>query len=391
MKTTILNLLIVITLLSSCNTARNYANYRVGGKSEKTTTLANVQTLNNEILKQVQNDIQSDQPSHDEIKIDSVCNEIAAETTEIETLPIVEKKSSTETKQNITEEIFSKEEPQQIIPKNNKNSSVIHSVKTKIAGNKNFHSLKSKKVTASDVFDTFIGILLLASLIFTVVTYLMSVNFAIADVILIALAIGLGILLCVGLGKLIMGMFPGMSKKKKSQKKIVSPIKKSKAGFQKYGTDIEDVLYFIIGLLLIAAGIMALLAAGISVAEIIIFGLGLIGFLILLYFIGEALMNIFPGMSRKNKKPFSIKTIIQKILPSKSMKNYGGMSIKDYFNIGLLVIIAAGLFTFVFFSLFDAIMLATLLFSIHLVISLMLCIGYGLVYICTGGMMNLKK
>ncbi len=80
-----------------------------------------------------------------------------------------------------------------------------------------------------------------------------------------------------------------------------SKIKNIKAdgAIQKYGTDTEDILYFLFGALLIAGGILALLAAGVSIAEIIIYGLGLIGFLILLYYIGEAFMNIFPGMSYK--------------------------------------------------------------------------------------------
>jgi hypothetical protein len=81
-----------------------------------------------------------------------------------------------------------------------------------------------------------------------------------------------------------------------------SPIKKNKNSHktsQNYGTSEEDVLYFLLGVLLIAIGIWALLAAGVSVAEIIIFGLGFIGVLILLYLLGEAFMNIFPGMSFK--------------------------------------------------------------------------------------------
>ena len=74
---------------------------------------------------------------------------------------------------------------------------------------------------------------------------------------------------------------------------------------------------------------------GVALLEILTFVGGIILVVILLSLLGNAIMGIFPGMSKKNKKTFAIKNILEKIFPSRSMKYYGGMSVKTYFWIGL--------------------------------------------------------
>lgn len=159
-------------------------------------------------------------------------------------------------------------------------------------------------------------------------------------------------------------------------------------------TDGTDVLYVLGLILIIGGGVLSLMAAGVSILEVVYFALAMIGVAILLYFIGEAFMNIFPGMSRQTKKSNS--PFIEKIKhPFKKtfsgMKSYDGISIGLYFVLGLAAIALVGLVTFLFFTWTDAILAMAVLLGIHLGILLLLGIGYALIYICTGGMMSIKK
>lgn len=204
-------LLLLIIAFTSCNTAKQYANYRFGGKSDREEKPFLKEGESEEITVSIP----------EKTNTDSIAAEISqAEETTTEVVSIQEKKATSVTQQQPDEEFSSKQESGKIALKTNERSPVVRSMKKKMneKGDVLFSPMKNSK--ASDVFDAFIGILLVAILVFTAVTYLMSVNFAIADVILLALAIGLGILLCVGLGKLIMGMFPGMSEKKKNRSPV---------------------------------------------------------------------------------------------------------------------------------------------------------------------------
>lgn len=107
------------------------------------------------------------------------------------------------------------------------------------------------------------------------------------------------------------------------------------------GTDDGDVLYVLGLILIIGAGVLALVAAGVSLLEVIYFALAMIGVAILLHFIGEAFMNIFPGMSKGKKKNRFLKNIREKFLPQNGLKYYGGMSVKEYFWIGIGVLALA--------------------------------------------------
>ncbi len=258
MKTKLLSLLLIIIAFSSCNTAKQYANYRFGGKSDREKKIILKEKESEEIATIIP----------EEIRIDSVCNAIAVETIEIETLPVIDKKSLTETKQNSIEEIPLNEKSQNSIPMKNKKSSVIHSIKTKIQGNKNLHFMKSKQANASETFDTIIGIISLVSLILAVFAYLASVNFAIGEVLLIALLIGVAILLCIGLGKLILGIFPGMSKKKKNSilnflNRFLFIKRNNKSGMKYYG-GVSAAAYFWIGLVVIGLSIVIMALIGAS-------------------------------------------------------------------------------------------------------------------------------
>ena len=66
-----------------------------------------------------------------------------------------------------------------------------------------------------------------------------------------------------------------------------------------YGFDGTDLLFVLGCVALLTIGVLALLAAGISLVDIIIWTAGMILFIILLYLLSEAFMNIFPGMSFK--------------------------------------------------------------------------------------------
>lgn len=315
MKTSkFLPLLIILILFSSCNAAKNYANYRVGGKSPK-----------KEIFVKSIDDIKNN-PS---------------KSSALEMMPAHDTLELSRNKMRVEDSIA-------------------------------FHSNKKEKFVTNNIIRGKVQNMVVGMRMDTKGKTKASGNKALV--------------------KTEVEILPGRkSPIKNTSTKLTHSSVKSFVQANKNNADAEDVLYFISGTLIIGAGVFALVAAGISLAEIVIFGLGFIGVLFLLYLLGEAFMNIFPGMSRKIRKSFSPKNILSKLIPSRAMKSYGGMSISAYFYIGLLVILVASLFTLIFYSLFDAVMLATLLFSIHLGISLILCIGYGLVYICTGGMMNLKR
>lgn len=291
MKTIILNLLLAITLLSSCNTAKQYANYRVGGKTKHETKAVQSENKIQVVNEMIESEKTMDTLIAKNISIDTAC---------FNNLAMVEDKKNPE-------------------ESNKKNESDLRESKPDKKSN---YQILPQKLSEKNPIQ------------------------------------------------------------KSNHKKSIQ---------MKYKSNDGDGIYIIGVILIIAGGIMALLAANVSLLEIITFGLGMVAVAILLYLIGEAFMNIFPGMSKKNKRKFSLKNFIAKILPARSMKYYGGMSIKGYFIVGLFVILASGLFTLIFFSFFDAVMLVSLLFSIHLGISAILCIGYGLVYICTGGMMSIKK
>lgn len=291
MKTKLLTLLLIIIVFSSCNTAKQYANYRVGGKTKHETKI-----VQNENKIQVVNEMTESEKTMDTL----MPKNIFIDTSSITNLAIVVDKKNLEESNKLNES--------------------------------ELRESKSNKISNHQI-----------------------------------------------------------SQKNLSEK---NPIQKSnhKKSFQKkYKSNDGDGIYIIGVILIIAGGIMALLAANVSLLEIITFGLGMVAVAILLYLIGEAFMNIFPGMQKKNKRNFSLKNLISKILPSRSMKYYGGMSIKGYFIVGLFVILAVGLFTLIMSTFANAMALVSILFSIHLGISAILCIGYGLVYICTGGMMSIKK
>lgn len=121
--------------------------------------------------------------------------------------------------------------------------------------------------------------------------------------------------------------FPIASKRKNT------PLPKS--SLKGSGFDIDDLLYTLGVIGIIAGGAFSLYLLGVTLLEILTFVVGMILVVILLSLLGNAIMGIFPGMSKKNKKTFSIKNIIGKIFPSHSMKYYGGVSVKTYFWIGL--------------------------------------------------------
>lgn len=125
-----------------------------------------------------------------------------------------------------------------------------------------------------------------------------------------------------------------------ASKRKNTPLRKS--SMKSSGFDIDDLLYGLGVIAIISGGAFSLYLLGVTLLEILTFVVGMILVVILLSLLGKAFMGIFPGMSEKNKKTFYIKNILGKIFPSRSMKYYGGMSVKSMFWIGT-GLIAVGL------------------------------------------------
>jgi len=186
--------------------------------------------------------------------------------------------------------------------------------------------------------------------------------------------------------------------KEKSEKKTFqvasnrknSPIPKS--SLKGYGFDSDDLLYTLAVIAIIALGAYSLYLLGVTFLEILTFVGAMLLVVFLLSLLGKAIMSIFPGMQKGKSIPKILEILKKPIIKTKSaVKSYDGISIGLYFLLGLLVIGVAGLFTLLFFTWLDAVLLMTVLLAIHLGILAMLGIGYALVYICTGGMMSIKK
>ncbi len=293
MKTKLLSLLLIILAFSSCNTAKHYANYRFGGKSEKENTISttSIAELQPEAVVKVIDSVIPD-ANIGNAKVEMSKEEFGTnKKSELASLKKVELK---------IDKSFHK------INRAIKTLPMINPLKEKDSLKEKrkdslYYQNSKKEIKGSDILDAFIGILLAASLIFAVITYLASVNFAIADVILIALAIGLGILLCIGLGKLIMGMFPGMSKKKKNSilnflDRFSFAKRKNKSRMKYYGgMSVKGAFWIGTGLIAVGLLFASIYTAPIWVFDILItlFSSWLVGCLIT-----GAFVAIFEGISR---------------------------------------------------------------------------------------------
>jgi hypothetical protein len=133
------------------------------------------------------------------------------------------------------------------------------------------------------------------------------------------------------------------------------------------GFDTDDLLYTLGVIAIIAGGAFSLYILGVSLLEIVTFVVGMILVVILLSLLGKAIMSIFPGMSKKNKKRLPIKNIFGKIFPSYAMKYYGGMSVKSMFWIGTGLIAVGLLVTSIYTAPFWVFDILFSLFSIWLV------------------------
>jgi hypothetical protein len=268
MKTKLAILLLIILALSSCKTAKHYANYRFGGKSKQESKTFLKETNTEEVSVQIQ-----------EKNSDTLFCPIQKDSSTSEFAPLVDEKS--------------------IVLKTKKT--------TKAIENKNPD--KKEKLLASE--------------------------------------------------KSSKKTFPIASKRKNA------PLPKS--SLKGSGFDIDDLLYTLGVIAIIAGGAFSLYLLGVTLLEILTFVVGMILVVILLSLLGNAIMGIFPGMSKKNKKTFAIKNILGKIFPSRSMKYYGGMSVKSMFWIGTGLIAVGLLVASIYTAPFWVFDILFSLFSIWLV------------------------
>lgn len=283
MKTKLLNLLLILIVFSSCNTAKNYAKYRFGGKSKLESNTISAEIKSEEISEMIQQKLKADTLSKVIFKKDSSSVEMA---------------SCANSEKYVEKTKIKKTENTNSIEK------IIDTENKKLP-----ESLQiSKRITKKNQADAF-----------------------------------------------------------------------PKSAVKSYGFDGADLLYVLGSAAIIAGGVLALLAAGIALGEIIIWALGLILVAYLLYLLGEAFMNIFPGMSKKKN---SIKKFLTRIFHTNKktksgMKYYGGMTVKEYFWIGIGVIALTFFILMLTSGTYVAWAVAMFLFELHLGITLLtaMCVG----------------